>query len=510
MKEKKVSIICATALKYDYYNNRYTLNMNIILEVINKYLSLSLHIKATLWFLICLFLQKGISFIATPVFTRIMSPSEFGAYNVWISWFGVATVIVSLNLFCGVYTSGIIKFSNDRKTYSQSLVSLNLVLCISWLLLYLIFDNYFNALLGCSNIQMLCMIFLIWTSSIYSFWASEQRVDLKYKQMVCVTLLLSISKPIVCFFLVINFSDKVTARIVGVLITEAVICTPLILHYISKEQRFFNLKYWKYALFFNIPLVPHYLSQVIITNSDRIMISYFDSDKSAGIYSLGASVAQVVSVFCTAFFMSIEPWLYRKLKNGEIENLSTVAYTTFSIIGILNLMLIIMAPEAVKIFAPFEYHDAIWIVPPLACGIFFSFQYTYYAVFEFYYKKTHLIAIATFVGTFLNLIGNYLFIPVYGYQVAAYTSLLCYMVYALMHYIFMRSLCVKNYKVNVYSFKVILILSFSFIILSAMFMLCYPYEILRYVLFIVISISVIMKRGKIYKFKEIALSRFTS
>ena len=479
-----------------------------ISRLFTSYKNLSIQIKATLWFLICLFLQKGISFIATPVFTRIMSPSEFGAYNVWISWFGVATVIVSLNLFCGVYTSGIIKFSNDRITYSQSLVSLNLVLCISWLLLYLIFDNYFNALLGCSNIQMLCMIFLIWTSSIYSFWASEQRVDLKYKQMVCVTLLLSISKPIVCFFLVINFSDKVTARIVGVLITEAVICTPLILHYICKEQRFFNLKYWKYALFFNIPLVPHYLSQVIITNSDRIMISYFDSDKSAGIYSLGASVAQVVSVFCSAFFMSIEPWLYKKLKNGEIENISTVAYTTFSIIGILNLMLIIMAPEAVKIFAPFEYYEAIWIVPPLACGIFFSFQYTFYAVFEFYYKKTHLIALATFVGAFLNLIGNYFLIPVYGYQAAAYTSLLCFIVYALMHYIFMRSLCIKNYKVNVYSLKAILTLSLSFIMLAGLFMLCYPYEYLRYSLFILLCLIIVIKRNIFIQLKSIAISRF--
>lgn len=479
-----------------------------ISRLFSSYKNLSIQIKATLWFLICLFLQKGISFIATPVFTRIMSPSEFGAYNVWISWFGVANVIVSLNLFCGVYTSGIIKYSNDRKIYSQSLVSLNFVLCLSWLFLYLIFDNYFNALLGCSNIQMLCMIFLIWTSSIYSFWASEQRVDLKYKQMVCVTLLLSISKPIVCFFLVINFSDKVTARIVGVLITEAVICTPLILHYISKEQRFFNLTYWKYALFFNIPLIPHYLSQVIITNSDRIMISYFDSDKSAGIYSLGASVAQVVSVFCTAFFMSIEPWLYKKLKNGEIENISTVAYTTFSIIGILNLMLIIMAPEAVKLFAPFEYYEAIWIVPPLACGIFFSFQYTFYAVFEFYYKKTHLIALATFVGAFLNLIGNYFFIPVYGYQAAAYTSLLCYIVYALMHYIFMRSLCIKNYKVNVYSLKAILTLSLSFIMLACLFMLCYSYEYLRYSLFILLCLIIVIKRDIFIQLKSIAISRF--
>ena len=116
--------------------------MKLLTDLFLKYKNLSIQIKATLWFLICLFLQKGISFIATPIFTRIMSTSEFGAYNVWLSWFGVTTVIVSLNLFCGVYTSGIIKFSDDRKNFSQSLVSLNLLLCLLWLVVYILFFHH--------------------------------------------------------------------------------------------------------------------------------------------------------------------------------------------------------------------------------------------------------------------------------------------------------------------------------------------------------------------------------
>lgn len=484
--------------------------MNSILKLVNKYNELSIQIKATLWFMLCLFLQKGISFIATPVFTRIMNPSEFGAYNVWLSWFGVASVIVSLNLFCGVYTSGIIKFSEDRKNFSQSLVSLNLLLCILWFVIYLVFNRHIDALLGCTNIQMMFMIFLIWTSSVYSFWASEQRVDLKYKHMVFVTLLLSVSKPIVCVFFVLNSNDKVTARIIGIGITEAVICTPLILHYLRKDCTFFNFKYWKYALFFNIPLIPHYLSQVIITNSDRIMISYFASNMSAGIYSLGVSVSQVFSVFCTAFFMSVEPWLYKKLKTQDIGNISNVAYTLFIIIGVLNLMLIVMAPEAVMIFAPVEYHDAFWLVPPLACGIFFTFQYTFYAVFEFYYKKTHLIALATFTGAFINLLGNYLFIPIYGYQAAAYTSFFCFIVYAVMHYAFMRVLCIKNFGKNIYNFRIILAISVIFICLAFLITFCYPFEYLRYFLFVVMCSLMILNKKLFFKFKYFVFSRFNT
>lgn len=482
--------------------------MNTIYTLFNKYSKLSIQIKATLWFMLCLFLQKGISFIATPVFTRIMNPSEFGAYNVWLSWFGVASVLVSLNLFCGVYTSGIIKFSDDRKNYSQSLVSLNLTLCILWFVFYLIFSEHIDALLGCSNIQMMLMIFLIWTSSIYSFWASEQRVDLKYKHMVFVTLLLSVSKPIVCVFFVLNSNDKVSARIIGVGITEAIICTPLILHYLCKGNAFFNFKYWKYALFFNIPLIPHYLSQVIITNSDRIMISYFDGNKAAGIYSLGASVSQVVSVFCTAFFMSVEPWLYKKLNNNDLNNISNIVNTIVAIIAILNFMLIIMAPEAVKIFAPSDFYDAIWLIPALACSSFFMFQYTLYAVFEMFFKQTHLIALATFICATINIAGNYLFIPKFGYQAAAYTSLVSYIASSFIHYFFMRKICIKNFGISVVNIRSSVLLSVILLVLSAISISFYSHISIRYLLFLALCFVLISQRNKFIGLKKIVLSRF--
>lgn len=484
--------------------------MNPIYKLFNKYCELSIQIKATLWFMLCLFLQKGISFIATPVFTRIMNPSEFGAYNVWLSCFGIASVIVSLNLFCGVYTSGIIKFSEDRKNFSQSLVSLNLLLCILWFVIYLVFNRYIDALLGCTNIQMMFMIFLIWTSSLYSFWASEQRVDLKYKHMVFVTLLLSVSKPIVCVFFVLNSNDKVTARIIGVGITEAIICTPIILHYVRKDCTFFNFKYWKYALFFNIPLIPHYLSQVIITNSDRIMISYFDSNMSAGIYSLGASVSQVVSVFCTAFFMSVEPWLYKKLHNRDLKNISNVINTIIALIAILNFMLIIMAPEAVKIFAPSEFYDAILIIPALACSSFFMFLYTFFAVFEMYFKQSHLIALATFICAAINIVGNYMFIPTYGYQVAAYTSLVSYIASSLIHYFFMRRVCFKNFGKNVIKIKPTIFVSMLLVVLSAISTLFYSYISIRYFLFFALFIAMLFHRKKLIGLKQIVLSRFNT
>ena len=47
------------------------------MNITSKYRSLSVQAKAALWFTICSFLQKGISFITVPIFTRLMSTQEY-------------------------------------------------------------------------------------------------------------------------------------------------------------------------------------------------------------------------------------------------------------------------------------------------------------------------------------------------------------------------------------------------------------------------------------------------
>ena len=62
----------------------------------SKYNLMPIQVKASFWFLICSFLQKGISVITTPIFTRLLTTSEYGQLNVFNSWLGIITIIVFL------------------------------------------------------------------------------------------------------------------------------------------------------------------------------------------------------------------------------------------------------------------------------------------------------------------------------------------------------------------------------------------------------------------------------
>ena len=127
----------------------------MIKSVLNRYKSFPIQVKASLWFLICSFLQKGISTVTTPIFTRIMNTTEYGQYNVFNSWLSIASIFVSLSLTGGVYAQGLVKFEKDRNVFTSSLQGLTLLLVAVWMVIYFIFHDFWNQLFTLSSVQMI-------------------------------------------------------------------------------------------------------------------------------------------------------------------------------------------------------------------------------------------------------------------------------------------------------------------------------------------------------------------
>lgn len=454
--------------------------------------------KASFWFLICSFLQKGISFITTPIFTRILSTAEYGEFSVFNSWMQIISPIITLNLFAGVYSQGVVKFENDRNRFSSSLQGLSLTLVACWTLVYVCFQGFFNNLFSLTTVQMFCMFVMIWVSGSFNFWSMNKRVDFKYTELVILTSIVSIVQPTLSIVFILHSSDKVTARIFAMAVTQLVFYGGTFIVQMHEGKVFFNRNYWTYALKFNLPLLPHYLSMTVLNSSDRIMIKNMVGSSEAGIYNLAYSVSMIMSLFNTALLQTIEPWIYRKLKDKKGNELEQVAYPSFVMIAVVNLLLILLAPEVIRIFAPAKYYDAIWVVPSVALSVFFMYLYTFFATFEFYYEKTQYIASATIGGAVLNIVLNYIFIKMYGYLAAGYTTLFSYILFAFLHYRFMRKICREQINdLHPYKSKIIIGISVISLVLGFAIMALYTHPIIRYSIFALMVVVAVIYRKKL-------------
>lgn len=460
-----------------------------------------MQVRASFWFLVCSVLQRGITVFTTPIFTRLLSTSEYGQYNVFNSWLDIISIFVTLKLYFGVYVQGLVKFGDDRKRYASSMQGLGLTLSLLWTGIYLLFRNFWNNLFGLTTVQMLAMLVMIWAAGACYYWAGEQRNEFKYRALVTLTLIVSVLKPVLSIFLILHAEDKVTARILGLALAELIGYTGLFFIQMVRGKTFYSAKYWKHAILFSLPLIPHYLSQTVLNSSDRIMIKNMVGPAEAGIYGLAYSISKIMTIFNQAMTQTLSPWMYQKIKAGKAKDIETVAYPALVGVAAVNLALIAFAPEVIAVFAPKPYHEAIWIIPPVAMSVYFMFSYHLFAAFEFYFEKTRFIMAASIVGAVLNVVLNYIFIQKFGYFAAGYTTLFCYTIYAVGHYLFMRKVC-DDYLggEKVYNPKWLILISGVFLIAGFGFLVTYSHIVIRYSIVVILAILMIWKRKLIMSY----------
>lgn len=463
-----------------------------------KYKSLPVQVRASFWFLICAFMQKGVSLISTPIFTRLLTTAEYGQYSVFNSWLGIVTVFISLNLFWGVYTQGLVKFEEERSVFSSSMQGLTTTMNLGWTGIYLLFHTFWNRIFTLTTVQMLAMLVMIWTTSVFSFWSSEQRVEFRYRKLVIITAVTSVAKPVIGIVFVLLAEDKVTARILGLVLVELVAYTGLYIAQMKRGKVFFSKKYWKYALAFNIPLLPHYLSNTVLNSADRIMIGRMIGTGQAGIYNLAYSVSLIMTLFNNALRQTLEPWMYKKIKEQRYHDIKHMVYPSLVGIAGINLLLIAFAPEIIAIFAPESYYDAIWVIPPIAMSTYFTFSYNFFAVYEFYFEKTSYISKATMAGAGLNIILNFIFIKRFGYFAAGYTTLACYVLYAVCHYYNMTKICREEIQgIKPFEEAKLLGITAAFMGIGFLFLFSYKNNWIRYGLIALCIALAVWKRKEI-------------
>lgn len=472
-------------------------------KAVNTYKNSPREVRAAFWFTVCSFLQKGISELSTPIFTRILTTEEYGQFSVFNTWLNFATVIVVLKLFAGVYTQGLVKYESDQKTYVSSMQGLSLSLTLLWTIIYLVGKTFWNNLLSLTTTQMLCMLIMIWASSCFNLWATQQRVLLKYRKLIIITIVTSIAKPVIGVTFVILSDDKVTARILGLALVELLGYSWCFFVAMKSGKHFFSAEYWKITITACIPLIPHYLCQTALNSADRIMIKQMIGVSEAGIYSLAYSISQIVMLLNTALVQTVSPWIGKKIKQNKTEEVGKIVYISLILVGLANIILIAFAPEIVRIFSPKSYYDAIWVIPPIAMSVYFQFMYSCFAAFEFYFNETKQMSLATTLGAVLNIGLNYVFLQKYGYYAAGYTTLICYIMYAVFHFVLMKQIDKKYIKKASISGKTILLISTLFVFLGLIYLLTYANSMRRFILTILLFVIIFFMRDTLKKFANI-------
>ncbi|WP_418729951.1 lipopolysaccharide biosynthesis protein [Coprobacter fastidiosus] len=311
--------------------------------------------------------------------------------------------------------------------------------------------------------------------------------DTKYKKLVFVSLFITISGVIIGILGVVYSKYKYEFRVSSPIFVTTFIGIILYLNTYKQADYKFTTKYWKYALVLSIPLLPHYLSIKILNQVDRVMITQMVGLSETGLYNLACTVSNLMIIATDAINRSMCPYVYKSIKNKNILPVRKMTSSILLVVMVVSFLEMLIAPELIKIFATDDYLDAIYVIPPVAMSIYFIFLYVVFANVEFYFEKTIFATIVSGIAAVMNIGMNYIFLKKYGYYAAGYTTLICYMLFALLHYWnYKRILKREPYLNGIFDIRHVLLISFSGLALMGICLLLYRYSVIRFSLVIII------------------------
>ncbi len=459
-------------------------------KLINKYKKVPLPAKASLWFVVCSFLQKGISFITTPIFTRIMTSDNYGVVTMYSAWLEIIAIFATFQLATGVFSKAMIKYEKDRDGYTSSSLILASIITVCCFLIYILKRDVWNNFIGLDTAYVVSIFVDIFFSTALSLWTIRNRFEFKYKSVVVLSISLNIFGPLmsILFLSMASEAQQPLAKIWGLIVVKIILNMYLYVKILLKGKKMVDLSYWKYALRYNLPLIPHYLSQQVLSQSDRIMISELVGIAAAGIYGVAYQLSRVVFTFVLVVHQSFTPWAFENLKKQNYKPIKKYSLLIEIGIGAACLFASLFAPEFIFILGGEKYLSAIWIVPPVSMSILFQSIYTFFADIEFYYEQTKMVMVASISVSIVNVILNAVFIPMYGFVAAGYTTLVCYILYSLVHFIFMKKICKDEDIDNPFNSKAMWMVGAVYVVLAIGVSFLYNHTLMRYLSIILMTV----------------------
>lgn len=391
--------------------------------------------KAGLGYTVGNILIRGISFISVPVFAQILTVGDYGIVNTFTAYVSIVSIIISFALHSSIKNAKI-DYKDRLNEYESSLLIIILINALFLSVIAVVFGNYlFNILSLEKSFLVELIVIESFGMSLITYYNCVLSANYRFGEYLILSLLYSVMGIglSIVFTLFVFPEQRWLGRILGTLISALIIAIYIIIRLFKSARPTVNIEFWKYGLKISLPIVPHGLSQIVLSQFDILMIKSTIGSEKVGIYSFACNTGSIFSVIASSLDTAWTQWFFDQMSMKKYEKIRKTANLYCLVVAAGAAALMLISPEMILLMGGVKYADSIAVSFPMVLASFLTYMYYFPSSIEYYYKKTKFIAIGTFTAAVLNIVLNAVFIPRFGYVAAAYTTVACYLIYYIAH-----------------------------------------------------------------------------
>ena len=381
------------------------------------------------------FATKLLSFFLVPLYTNILTTTEYGTYDLFNTTVGVLLPILTLNV-----QDAVMRFVIDSKSNRKAIVSVAMkILLIANIIVAtgLIVNSIFDiSMLVKEYAIFFFLMFLVQSlSGVITYYVRgiDKIADLSISSVLVSVFTISCN---VIFLVIFHWGliGYFLANIIGPLVQclYLVICSDMI-HDTDLRANFSEEK--KAMLDYCKPMIANSVAWWINNTSDRYVVIFFCGLAENGVYSVASKIPSILNIFQSIFSQA---WTLSAVRDFDPEDKNGFFANTYRIYNCLMVLICSAIIVVDKLLARFLYAKDFYVawryVPWLTIAIVFGALSGYIGGFFSAVKNSKIFAQSTVVGAISNIILNFIMTPFMGALGAAIATAVCYFVVWVIRY----------------------------------------------------------------------------
>lgn len=385
---------------------------------------------------------KAISFFVFPLYTYVLTVSDFGAMELVNTGVGIVALIINLGLNNSVQR---FYYDKDTGTKEQPLVVSNGLYCMSVFgcivaLAAIVFVYLLQDFLSCeysvSWTWVVIALINVYISQHISYCMDVMRLHFLSKRFALISSGCSLLTVVFCLLFLFYFHYGVLGFFLASLLAS-VLMFPISIWSIKKDLvALMDFKWCIKLLQYGYPMVFSSIFYWALSTVDRWMLAMYKDVYEIGLYSIGFKFASIIIFINNAVVQAWIPFCMKMFSEDENykRKIADIYSCYICVLVFLGTIISLFSKEILMFLLPTEYHNAASTLSILVIGtvIYSSTQFSVIGMtFE---QKTKYIAYVSFLTLIVNILLNFLFIPIYGSAGASVAMLLSYLIMTILYF----------------------------------------------------------------------------
>ena len=418
-------------------------------------------------------ISKSINFFLLPVYTRILTPSEFGTIELItvLSYFLGSIIVMGSDTAQSVY---FYKFENQglikQSELVSSIVKLRLTIALIIILFLTLFSPYLSNLFFMESITPRVFWVALFGSiftQIYAQSTEVLRLLFKPYKYILIIFFKTITTCAFIIFLILVLDLGIYGYFLGSLIS-CILVSLLGWYAIRRYLRFdiINFNLWPDLIRFGYPLFLSTMINYLMSTSDRLFIKYFFDSKELAIFAVAAKFSMLVSLTVATFRTAWSPIAMKEMHKSGGETLFQMIsriYMGFSCVLIICLTYI--SPLLIRLLTTSAYEESIPIIGVISWqAIFFGF-YSIICVGLLKEEKTYISLPISILALLFGIVLNFFLVPKFAGLGASIATAITYAFWIILTMIYSNKYWKIKYNYVLFSFQILIAL-FSYILIT--------------------------------------------